>query len=385
MSIQHMLMKNIIILYPLLFVATVNTVLAQLNPRKVVANWTTDTSRHVVPLDEFTVLLAPDGIPPIDEPKYWSRDMAEKAFFTHEPVIAVEINGEAKAFPLSILTYHEIVNDSIGGVPVTVTYCPLCNAAIVFDRRLRHDNKDYLLDFGVSGMLRNSDLVMWDRQTQSWWQQFTGSGLVGDLAGAQLEFLPSMLISLEEFITSYPEGMVLSTETGHERQYGTNPYSGYDNLENTQPRLFNNKVDNRLPPMERVIDIHVKGKYKIYPLSTISERHVINDKFQGLPLVIFYTSKTVSVLDNTKISESRQVGSVTVFSSEIEGQTLKFKKKRSGFVDKQTKSVWSITGECISGEMKGKQLRPVTHGNHFAFAWFAFHPETEIYGRIHDH
>lgn len=376
-------MKNpfAIILVLLLISIAIYQVQAQSNSRKVVTNWTTDKSKHVVPLDEFTVLLVPDGIPPIDQPKYWSRDMAEKVFFAHEPVIAVEMNGEAKAFPLSILTYHEIVNDSIGGVPVTVTYCPLCNAAIVFDRRLRHNEIDYLLDFGVSGMLRNSDLVMWDRQTQSWWQQFTGSGLVGELAGAQLEFISSMLISLEEFFTSYPEGKVLSTETGHERQYGTNPYSGYDNLENTQPRLFYNKVDNRLPPMERVIDVHAQGKYKIYPLTTISERQAVNDKFQGQPLVIFYTSKTVSVLDNTKISESRQVGSVTVFRPEIDGQTLKFTKKRSGFIDKQTKSVWTITGKCISGELEGKQLITITHGNHFAFAWFAFYPETEIYGR----
>jgi hypothetical protein len=266
-------------------------------------------------------------------------------------------------------------------VPVTVTYCPLCNAAIVFDRRIRHKEKDYLLDFGVSGMLRNSDLVMWDRQTQSWWQQFTGSGLVGELAGAQLEFLPSMLISLEEFFVSFPEGVVLSTDTGHERQYGTNPYTGYDNLENTQPRLFFNKVDNRLPPMERIIDIHLNGKYKVYPLTKIGERRVINDTFMDQPLVIFYTSKTVSVLDNTKISESRQVGSVTVFDPVVDGQKLKFSRRSKGFVDKQTKSVWTITGECIAGAHKGKKIRPLIHGNHFAFAWFAFHPETQIYGK----
>ncbi len=373
-------MNKVTFLY-LVLIVNVTCVFAQSNPRNVETNWTTDTSKHVVPLDEFMVLLAPDGIPPIDKPRYWNRDTAEKVLFVHEPVIAVEINGEAKAFPLSILTYHEIVNDNIGGIPVTVTYCPLCNAAIVFDRRLRHNEKDYLLDFGVSGMLRNSDLVMWDRQTQSWWQQFTGSGLVGELAGAQLEFLPSMLISLEEYFTAYPDGMVLSTETGHERRYGTNPYSGYDNLENTQPRLFFNKVDNRLPPMERVIDVYINGKYKIYPLTKISERRVINDTFQGQSLVIFYTSKTVSVLDSTKISESRKVGSVTVFRPEVGGGNLKFVKKSKGFMDKQTKSVWTITGKCISGELEGKQLQPVTHGNHFAFAWFAFHPDCAIYGK----
>lgn len=381
MNYLILIMKNSLSVIFILILNVSYQAKAQINQRKVVTNWTTDKSRYIVPLDEFTVLLVPDGIPPIDQPKYWSRDMAENVFFAHEPVIVVVLNGESKAFPLSILTYHEIVNDSIGGVPVTVTYCPLCNAAIVFDRRLTHRDKDYLLDFGVSGMLRNSDLVMWDRQTQSWWQQFTGSGLVGELAGAQLEFLPSMLISLEEYFASYPEGQVLSNETGHERQYGINPYSGYDNLENTQPRLFHKKVDSRLPAMERIIDIHVHGKYKVYPLTKISERSVINDTFMDQPLVIFYTSKTVSALDNTKISDSRQVGSVTVFDPVVEGQKLKFSRRGKGFVDKQTKSVWTITGECISGAHKGKKLRPLIHGNHFAFAWFAFHPETEIYGR----
>ncbi len=355
------------------------TAMSQNNPKNLEVNWKTDKSIHSVPLEEFTVLLKPDGIPPIDEPSFFPKEKGMEIFFKHEPVISVEINEKAKAYPLSVLTYHEIVNDRIGGTPVSVTYCPLCNAAIVFDRRLNFKGEEYLLDFGVSGMLRNSDLVMWDRQTESWWQQFTGQALVGKLTGAELNLVPSLLISLEEFFETYPEGEVLSTETGHFREYGINPYNGYDDLENEQPRLFKDKVDSRLPAMERVLNVHVKGKDKIYPLSVIKKEEVINDRFEGKPLVLFYTSKTVSVLDEKKIEESRKVGSVTVFNPKVNNTRLTFTKTDKGFKDNQTGSVWNISGKCISGKMKGEELRPVIHGNHFAFAWFAFHPETKIY------
>ncbi|MDF1546740.1 MAG: DUF3179 domain-containing protein, partial [Bacteroidales bacterium] len=341
--------------------------------------WKTDTARHIVALNEFTALMQPDGIPPIDTPRFWNKEKAMQSYFEHEPVIAIAINGEAKAYPLSVLMYHEIVNDTLGGLPISATYCPLCNAAIVFDRRLEFEGANYLLDFGVSGMLRNSDLVMWDRQTESWWQQFTGEALVGKLSGAQLAFLNSMLLSLNDFFENYPQGLVLSTETGHSNKYGTNPYTSYDNPDNKQPRLFKGEVDPRLPAMERIIDVKVKGKYKIYPMSVISQKQVINDVFENEPIVLFFASKTVSVLDEKDISKSKQTGSVTVFSPLIDGKLLSFKKTQNGFIDNETKSVWSIAGKCTQGQHKGKELRPKTHGNHFAFSWFAFHPVCEIY------
>jgi hypothetical protein len=351
---------------------------AQLNPRDIEVDWKTDKSNRIVELEEFTALLVPDGIPPIDEPTFWDKERAMQAFFVHEPVIAVEINNEAKAYPLSILMFHEIVNDELGSVPISATYCPLCNAAIIFDRRLEHDGKEYLLDFGVSGMLRKSDLVMWDRQTESWWQQFTGEALVGELAGASLDMISSMLISVEDFFLSYPEGRILSTETGHFREYGSNPYTQYDDPEN-QPRFFKDEIDDRLPAMDRVIDIHISGKHKVYPLSVIQQEEVINDEFEGQAVVLFFTSKTVSVMDAANIAESRQIGSVTVFSPVVNGKKLHFKKADEGFVDEQSGSIWSLTGRCASGKHEGKQLEPLLHGNHFAFAWFAFHPDSEIY------
>lgn len=352
--------------------------IAQQNPRGLELSWLTDTSMHIVPLDEFTALLQRDGIPPIDRPLFWEAEEALLQLFIHEPVIAVAIDGMAKAYPLSILMFHEIVNDEINGRYFSATYCPLCNAALVFDRELAYDDSTYLLDFGVSGMLRMSDLVMWDRQTESWWQQFTGEALVGKLSGAELNIIPSLLISLEEFFEAYPNGMVLSSETGHFRVYGTNPYTDYDDLQNT-PRFFKGEIDERLPAMERVIDIHVRGKYIVYPLGIIQEKQLINDHFMGADFVLFHSSKTVSVLDKGTIADSRQIGSVTVFSAELDGQTLHFRKTGNNFTDDLSDSVWNIAGQCIEGAFKGRQLKPIAHGNHFAFAWFAFRPDSEVY------
>lgn len=354
----------------------------QTNPKNLPFNWKTDTTNRIVSLDEFTALLLPDGIPPIDEPKFWERQKAENSYFEHEPVVAIEVNGKAKAYPLSVLMYHEIVNDEVGGKKVTITYCPLCNTAVVYDRNLEFKGESYLLDFGVSGMLRNSDLVMWDRQTESWWQQLTGEALIGDLAGAELNLVSSMLISLEEYFDAYPEGLVLSTETGHFSEYGTNPYIGYDALTNTQPRLFEGEVDPRLPAMERVIDIKVDDQRKIYPFSAFEKTDVINDRFKNTPVVLFHTSKMVSVVDEATISESKRVGSVTVFSPVIDGITLHFEKVGDTFKDIQTGSVWNITGKCISGKYEGKPMVPLSHGNHFAFAFLSFYPDCVIFGQI---
>lgn len=371
-------MKLIYILIAV-FIFSCTLLFAQMNKEKINQEWKTDIANKSVPLNEFTVLLKRDGIPPIDNPKFWNKELGDKVFFKHEPVIAVAINGKAKAYPLSILTWHEIVNDRIGGVPISATYCPLCNAAIVFDRKLNFKGKEYLLDFGVSGMLRKSDMVMWDRQTETWWQQFMGEGLVGELKGAQLNVLPSMLISYEEFFRSYPDGSVLSTETGHNKEYGKNPYVNYDDLSNEKPRFFKEGVDPRLPAMERVININVKGIDRIYPLSVIQKKRVINDNPHNEPIVLFYQKGTVSVMDKNDIKSSKDIGAVTVFVPIVKNKRLTFMPGDKGFIDKETNSVWNITGRCIEGKYKGEQLEPVVHGNHFAFAWFAFKPDCEVY------
>ncbi len=365
-----------LLLLSLLLVAS--SIDAQKNPRNVEQEWETNKSERKVPLDEFKVIVPRDGIPPIDRPVFWHEKKARELLDEEEPVISLEVNGKAKAYPLSILMYHEIVNDKIGGKKLTITYCPLCNSAIVFDRKLTYEGEEYLLDFGVSGMLRKSDLVMWDRQTQTWWQQFTGEALVGQLTGAQLDIVPSSIVSLNSFLNTHPRGKVLSTVTGAQRDYGTNPYKNYDQ-KNNNPRMFSGEIDSRLPPMERVVHIEGDDKYKAYPFSIIKEQGVINDTHEGQPVVIFHKEGTHSALDAKKISQSKDIGSVVAYNPNVDGKHLTFTKEDGQFVDEQTGSKWTITGKCVEGELKGKDLQDIVHGNHLSFAWFAFHPDSKLY------
>ncbi|MBC8280320.1 MAG: DUF3179 domain-containing protein, partial [Chloroflexi bacterium] len=202
--------------------------------RFTTGRWKTDWSYHTVPFSDFLSGGPPrDGIPPLDNPSFVDIDQADGWLSDKEPVISLEINGIQRAYPLQILMWHEVVNDEVGGVPVTVTFCPLCNSAIVFERTVN----GLVLDFGTSGNLRNSDLVMWDRQTESWWQQLTGEAIVGRLAGTKLNFLAAPIVSWQDFKTLQPEGLVLSKDTGFDRRYGDTPYVGYDTVDNP-PFLF---------------------------------------------------------------------------------------------------------------------------------------------------
>jgi Protein of unknown function (DUF3179) len=191
----------------------------------------TDFSRRTVELAEIESGGPPkDGIPAIDRPRFVGVPAARAWLKGKEPVIVLRMGRDARAYPLQILMYHEIVNDSVNGVPVAVTFCPLCNASIVFERRVG----ERVLDFGTTGRLRFSDLVMYDRQTESWWQQFTGRGIVGHYAGTGLKKIASEIVSFADFAAAHPTGLVLSRETGYPRPYGRNPYTGYDSIDQSR-------------------------------------------------------------------------------------------------------------------------------------------------------
>ena len=336
--------------------------------------WKTNFDIKSVDLGEITRLIPRDAIPAIGNPRFVSFDNADQWLKDVEPVVSYENNGDAKAYPLQILTWHEIVNDVVGGDPVSVTFCPLCNSAIVFDRLL--DGVVY--DFGTSGNLRNSDLVMYDRQTESWWQQLIGEAIVGDLTGKKLTMLPAPLISYGDFKKTYPDGSVLSRDTGYSRQYGMNPYAGYDDINNS-PFLMRGPIDNRLLPMERVVAITLDETDKAYPFSIISEKGVVNDTINGTDIVVFHSFGTASALDGSYIANSRDVGATGVFDPFVDGRKLTFVKDGDLIKDNETGSTWNILGKAISGSLSGKSLTPIVHANHFAFAWFAFKPDTLIY------
>ncbi len=344
---------------------------------KTLWRWETNFTFRKVGLLGFQTLLPRDRIVPIDDPNFVAVKDAPEYMEPREPVIVVTFGGESKAYPLAMLMWHEIVNDTVGGLPVTVTFCPLCNAAITFERVV--DGQE--LTFGTSGMLRNSDLVMWDRQTQSWWQQFTGEALVGDFAATDsvLTFVPSMIIAWETFAESYPDGMLMErlfNENGAPiRPYDTPPYAGYDNVDN-QPFLFSGIVDRRLVATSRVLTI--EGDIPVaYPFSFLAENPVLNDSVGETDLVAFFDTGTLSAF-STRLAEQQASGSVTVFSRQVGDQTLTFELTEAGIVDAETGSEWNLVGMAVSGELEGTQLDPVLHASHFWFAWAVFHPETEV-------
>ncbi|RMG69712.1 MAG: DUF3179 domain-containing protein [Chloroflexi bacterium] len=312
-----------------------------------------------------------DGIPPIDDPQFESIEEAAEWLQPQSPVIAFELNGDARAYPLAILTRHEIVNDVVGGEPVAVTFCPLCNSAIVFERTVDGD----VLRFGVSGLLRNSDLIMWDDKTQSWWQQLTGEGIVGAYTDTQLNIQGSNVVSFEAFMEQYPDGQVLDPGS---RRYGDNPYRGYDS--NETPFLFRGEPDPRLFPVERVLAVRIGDVAKAYPFSVLEELGVINDTINEQELVAFWQPGATSALDAADIDSSRDVGMAALYERVVEEQTLTFIIDEEGNIrDEQTNSIWNIFGTAIDGELAGTQLRQIIAAPHFWFAWAAFHPETEVY------
>jgi hypothetical protein len=313
----------------------------------------------------------PDGIPPIDDPVFEDITAGDEWLVDGQPVIALAVAGEARAYPLAILTRHEIANDEIAGIPVAVTFCPLCNAAIVFKRTVDGE----VLRFGVSGNLRHSDLIMWDNKTLSWWQQFTGKAIVGEKTGAQLEMIPAQLVSWRDFKAAFPNGKVLA---GGGRPYGQNPYVDYDS--STQPFLFLGEPDPRLPATERVLGYFSGDTAIAYPLPVIADKGLIEDTIDGRDVVIFYEPGQLSALDRALIAESKEVGSAGMFAPEVAGRKLTFRYDGGLITDNETGSTWDVFGRAISGELAGAQLEPVLSHTHFWFAWAAFRPDTAVYG-----
>ncbi len=343
--------------------------------KSVTADWNTNWNKHTIAYDELMSGGPPrDGIPSIDQPKFVSAEQAAAWLADDEPVIALDIGGDARAYPLQILTWHEIVNDVVGDVPVIVTFCPLCNSAIVFDRRLGSQ----IFEFGASGLLRNSDLVMYDRATESLWQQFTGEAIAGDLAGQQLTFLPASIVSLADFRQAYPAGVVLSRDTGFRRDYGRNPYPGYDAI-GQSPFLFDGDLDGRLPAMERVVTVALNGLDVAYPLSLLSRVHVIHDTRAGQDVVVWHTAGARSALGASVIAQAEDVGATGVFDPRLDGRKLTFEFQDGQIVDRETGSAWNVLGQAIDGPLAGKRLTPIVHGDHFWFAWAAFKPDTIVY------
>ena len=318
----------------------------------------TDGVKHLIPLEKIKGGGPPkDGIPSIDHPVF--ADVANSKFMSNsDTVIGLEINGEAKAYPLFILVWHEIVNDRVGGIPVSVTYCPLCYTNQVFERIINGEE----VEFGTSGKLYNSNLLMYDRYTESYWSQALGMAVKGELTGYQLDLVPFDVITWGDWKQLHPDTKVLTTDTGHIRSYATDPYGNYY----TEPRImFPVEYRNdRLPPKEIIIGFNEDGVYKAYKQNDIESNIIINDSIGETPIML------VSLF-----SENSRA-----FERTINDNTLNFVYEDGKILDIQTNSEWNYDGLSVSGELEGTQLERMPIEPGFWFEWIAFHPETLLYG-----
>ncbi len=346
-------------------------------------SWQDPTDDLPPPSIDLSVLRSggppPDGIPSIDEPVFHAASGVDYLAST-DPVVALEINGDARAYPLDIMIWHELVNDTVGGVAVSVAYCPLCNSVTVYEREIEGE----VLDFGVSGLLYNSSLVMFDRQTETLWSHFTGEPLYGVLAEAELVSIPATIVGFGTWQAEHPDGLVLNRQTGATRNYGANPYPGYDDVDSS-PFLFEGEVDGRFTAMTRVVGVESDdgSVAAAFPLLELRDDGVAISSLGDEDVVAFWVPGAASALDAQQVSGGVDVGSTGVFSPLVDGQLLTFSSSTDDdgtveITDAETGSTWSIFGEATAGDLVGTRLEQFVHIDTFWFAWIAFHPSSSV-------
>ncbi len=322
----------------------------------------------------------PDGIPPIDDPVFESVEAASGWLTDESPVMVVDVDGDVRAYPLAILTFHEIVNDTVGGVPLVVSYCPLCNSALVFNRRIDGPDGEEVLDFGTSGRLYLSNLVMYDRQHRNLWTQFEGQGVVGErFLGEELDRVPAWLFGFGELAELHPDAQVLSRDTGVDRPYGSNPYVGYD-AEGRAPFLFRGEIDDREAAMARMVGLADDDGAVAVLLDLLVEDRAVTVDVADRPIAVVWAPGQSSALDAQTIDDGRDVGQTAAFVAELQGEPIDLEPTDvdGRFRDTHSGSTFDLRGRAVDGPLESSQLDAVPHDDTFWFVWAAFKPDTEV-------
>ena len=303
-----------------------------------------------------------DAIPPIERPRYVPPEEVTVPNDDGLVLGFVAANGQPYAYPIGILNFHEIVNEVLADVPVLISYCPLCRSGVVFHREL--DGRE--LTFGNTSALFDNDLVMYDHQTNSYWWQLAGRGIVGGLSGSELEVLPSTTMPFGQWREQHPDTLVMSTDTGFERPYGQDVFAGYRERVNARQLPFpvagEGLDDDRLDPGEEVLGVVREDEARAYPLRLLGDA-VVNDVVGGQPLAVF----------------TLEAGpSGRVFDREVDSRTLTFALTDGRIVDDETGSVWTPAGHATEGELAGTQLTEVASRTSFWFAFASAFPDVEV-------
>ncbi len=306
-----------------------------------------------------------DGIPPIDRPKYVAATDADAFLRPGDVVFGLESGGAARAYPQKILVWHEIVNDEIAGEKLAVTYCPLTGSTVGFRGRSRVDGAT--LTFGTTGKLVNSNLLMYDRQSDSQWPQILGVAITGPNKGVVLEEIPLGWTTWERWRAAHPQTVVLSTETGFFRAYGTDPYGSYDRsgtyYDSGGPFFPVMASDQRFAPKHVVIGVKANGAVLAISKAAIQRSRAVNTVLGGIPLIALW---------------GEPLAAVRVFGRRAGSDTLTFRPDGKGFMDDRTSSVWTAMGRCRQGRLVGTQLPNHPAYDVMWFAWHAFYPHTHI-------
>lgn len=315
-----------------------------------------------------------DSIPAIDHPRFLR---ASKVGFVRpdEPVIALDWRGYDRAYPVQILAYHEIVNDVVGGRPIAVTFCPLCNSGVAFSRRVAGRT----LTFAVTGQLNFANLVMFDRETVSQWRQLEGVAISGPFKGARLRLVPAQMVSFGEWRAAHPNGLVMRRPP-FPFHYGVDPYHGYD-LDPTRPSVAarGEPVDPRLPPKWRVVGVTTNGRSVAFPAPMRrSGAEVETARLGDLHLVAFFRYGVAQPEMNYELSMSPKGWSGSVWVARVGPRALRFTVRGGTFVETTTGSVFDLFGRGVTGPLAGEHLLAPPQATAFWFAWSAFYPHTTV-------
>ena len=340
----------------------------------------TDLTQHSVPLEEivfdtfdgFSIPLSEitepillslrNAIRPLNNPQYDDVSVGDPWLKNADLIIGYESAGVAYAYPIRILNFHEIVNDEIDGVPVLVSYCPLCRSGVVYSRTLEGRE----LTFGNTSALFESDLVMFDTETRSYWWQVAGTAVVGEMTGQRLQALPSLTTTWIQWRELHPDTLVLSRPVFFDINYSFDPFQNFSETVNAGdfPFPVSEAVnDGRLAAADEVLGIIVNGASRAYPLRLLGDT-AVNDRVGGEPIVVF---------------SSADGPSGTAYRPRAASQDLTFDAVEGVFRDRETGSDWGMDGRAVAGPLAGSRLDGVPSRYTFWFAYVAAFPITDVF------